>query len=100
MLQEMQKMQVHYRLSFDKNGIPMMYIFKNCRDFIRTIPYLQYSSVSPEDINTELEDHIADETRYMCMTQPIRPIKKESSSPLLSPLGSSFGGRYNYNTIL
>ncbi len=92
-------MQVHYRLSFDKNGIPMMYIFKNCRDFIRTMPYLQYSTVSPEDINTELEDHIADETRYMCMTQPIRPIKKEASSQILSPHGYTCG-RYNYNTIL
>lgn len=93
-------MQVHYRLSFDKNGIPMMYIFKNCRDFIRTIPYLQYSTVSPEDINTELEDHIADETRYMCMTQPIRPIKKELTSTLPSALHGTYGGRYNYNTIL
>ncbi len=70
-------MQVHYRLQFDENGIPMMYIFKNCRDFIRTIPLLQYSSTMPEDINTDLEDHIADETRYMCMSNPIKPTLKK-----------------------
>ncbi len=88
-------MQVHYRLSFDKNGIPMMYIFENCRDFIRTMPLLQYSSTSPEDIDTQLEDHIADETRYMCMSQPIRPIKKTGTCSLSSPISASTT-RYNY----
>lgn len=88
-------MQVHYRLSFDKNGIPMMYVFEHCRDFIRTIPLMQYSVNSPEDINTELEDHIADETRYMCMSQPIRPIRKSSDRSLVSPV--AYGdSRYNY----
>lgn len=88
-------MQVHYRLSFDKNGIPMMYVFENCRDFIRTMPLLQYSSTSPEDINTELEDHIADETRYMCMSQPIRPIKKNGACRLSAPAHNT-ASRYNY----
>ncbi|MBO7149250.1 MAG: phage terminase large subunit [Clostridia bacterium] len=88
-------MQVHYRLSFDKNGLPMMYIFENCKDFIRTMPLLQYSTVSPEDIDTTLEDHIADETRYMCMSQPIRPIKKSGSCTLSSP-DYELHSRYNY----
>ena len=75
-------MQVHYRLSFDCDGIPMMYIFKNCRGFIRTIPLMQYSSVSVEDIDTTLEDHIADETRYMCMSRPLPPKRDEDKKEI------------------
>ena len=68
-------MQFHYRLSFDENGIPMVYIFKNCRDFIRTVPLLSYSRTLCEDIDTALEDHIADESRYLFMSRPIPPRK-------------------------
>lgn len=66
-------MQLHYRLSFDENGYPMMYIFKNCQAFIRTLPLLQYDDHRPEDLDTSGEDHIADETRYFLMTRPIKP---------------------------
>lgn len=65
------KMQVHLRLKFDKNGLPMMYVFKNCKHFIRTMPNLVYSTKNAEDINTDCEDHIYDETRYMLMDRPI-----------------------------
>lgn len=65
-------MQLHYRLQFDENGVPMMYIFKNCRSFIRTLPCLIYDKNIPEDIDTTGEDHIADETRYMCMRIPMK----------------------------
>lgn len=67
-------MQMHYRLAFDENGYPMMYIFKNCKNFIRTIPLMMYDDTHVEDLNTELEDHIADESRYMCMSRPISPV--------------------------
>lgn len=73
-------MQLHYRLQFDDNGYPMMYIFKNCKGFIRTIPALEYSETNPEDVNSDQEDHIADETRYFCMMRPISPtitVKKQ-----------------------
>lgn len=66
-------MQMHYRLAFDDNGIPMMYVFDNCQGFIRTIPTLQYSETIPEDLDTTGEDHIADECRYFCMSRPIKP---------------------------
>ncbi len=79
--------QVHYRLQFDDNGYPMMYIFNNCKNFIRTIPLLMYSDTKVEDLDTELEDHIADETRYMCMSRPIKPIKaKANIKPQDDPL--------------
>lgn len=66
-------MQVHYRLAFDENGFPMMYVFKNCKAFIRTIPLLQYDEHKPEDLDTDGEDHVADEVRYFCMSRPIEP---------------------------
>lgn len=66
-------MQMHYRFSFDDNGIPMMYIFNTCKHFIRTIPLMVYSETMPEDLDTKLEDHIADSTRYFCMSRPIAP---------------------------
>jgi phage terminase large subunit len=66
-------MQVHYRLAFDDNGYPMLYIFRNCKAFIRTIPILQYDDHKPEDLNTAGEDHVADEVRYFCMSRPIKP---------------------------
>lgn len=69
-------MQMHYRLAFDENGYPMMYVFKNCRGFIRTIPILMYDEHKVEDIDTDGEDHIADETRYVCMSRPIKPRAK------------------------
>lgn len=67
-------MQMHYRLQFDENGYSRMYIFNNCKAFIRTIPLMMYSETHPEDLDTSLEDHVADETRYMCMSRPIKPI--------------------------
>ena len=66
-------MQVHYRFAFDENGFPMMYIFSNCKAFIRTIPLLQYDEHRPEDLDTDGEDHVADEVRYFCMSRPIKP---------------------------
>lgn len=80
-------MQVHYRLAFDANGFPMMYIFSNCKAFIRTIPLLQFDEHKPEDLDTDGEDHVADEVRYFCMARPIKPRVAEKpdeycSSPL------------------
>ena len=66
-------MQCHYRLSFDENGYAMFYVLDTCREFIRTIPTLVYDENRPEDLDTEGEDHIADEWRYFCMSRPIKP---------------------------
>ena len=67
------KMQVHERLKFDEDGRPMMYVFTSCKDFIRTIPSLVYDARKPEDIDTDGEDHIYDETRYFFMSRPLAP---------------------------
>ncbi len=66
-------MQLHYRLAFDGEGYPLLYVFENCRAFIRTLPLLQYDKTRPEDLDTEGEDHVADEVRYFCMARPVPP---------------------------
>ena len=68
-------MQCQFRLQFDDNGYPMFYCFSNCKQFIRTIPLMMYSEVHVEDLDTDLEDHISDEWRYMMMSRPISPRK-------------------------
>jgi phage terminase large subunit len=69
--------QMHTRMEFDENGIPMMYVFSTCRQFIRTIPLQMYDQNKPEDLDTKGEDHIADDSRYMCMHVPMKPIIKK-----------------------
>lgn len=70
------KMQCHYRLAFDHNGIPMFYVTKNCKHFIRTLPSLIYSETDVEDVDTKMEDHHYDQWRYVCMARPIAPREK------------------------
>ena len=66
-------MMVHYYMAIDEYGESMMYIFSNCKAFIRTIPALQYDDHKVEDLDTDMEDHVADEVRYFCMSRPIKP---------------------------
>lgn len=66
-------MQVHYRLAFDENGFSMMYVFNTCKAFIRTMPTLMYDQHKPEDLDSDGEDHVADEVRYLAMARPIKP---------------------------
>lgn len=77
-------MQMHYRLAFDQNGFPMMYIFSNCKAFIRTIPLLQYDVQKPEDLDTTGEDHVADEARYFLMSRPIAPRQAPAEDPYIT----------------
>jgi hypothetical protein len=43
-----------------------------------------YDDHHPEDLDTSLEDHVADEWRYMCMTQPVKPIRAVPKRVILS----------------
>ena len=76
-------MQCHYRLQFDEDGYPRMYVFNTCRAFIRTIPTLIYDEHRAEDLDTRMEDHVADEWRYFCMSRPIKPIRAVKEQRIL-----------------
>lgn len=52
------------------DGKPMLYFSETCEDTIRTLPVLQHDDTDPEDLDTEAEDHAADETRYACTSRP------------------------------
>lgn len=81
------KMQVHHRLAFDEDGVPMLYVFRTCKHFIRTVPNLVYDEKDVEDIDTDGEDHIYDELRYVCMKNPIAPpVRKTPVVPEYDPL--------------
>lgn len=81
------KMQLHNRLRFNGDGVPMLYVFNTCRHFIRTVPALCYDQTNVEDIDTRQEDHCYDMCRYVLMQRPISssvPTKREKLS-LLPP---------------
>jgi hypothetical protein len=61
--------QLRARLKGDGER-PAIYFFANCKDTIRTLPALQHDDMRPEDVDTEGEDHAADEVRYACMSRP------------------------------
>jgi hypothetical protein len=81
------KMQVHKRLKVEIDmdettgevlgEHPMVKVFNSCKGFWRTMPQLREDEKNPEDIDTDQEEHIYDEFRYMCMARPIRPKKVE-----------------------
>jgi len=75
------KMQVHHRMAFDTDGVPMLYVFSTCTHFIRTVPNLVYDETDVEDVDTDGEDHIYDELRYVCMENPISPRPAEILKP-------------------
>ena len=43
---------------------PGLFVFENCRQFIRTFPPLPRDEKKIDDVYTDAEDHIADEVRY------------------------------------
>jgi hypothetical protein len=76
------------RLVGDTDGRAMVVTFITCRDSIRTIPMLQHDEHRPEDLDTDGEDHAADEWRYACASRPwvreapvVRDPIKEAAAP-------------------
>ena len=59
---------------------PMIFCFSSCVASIRTLPALQHDPSRMEDVNTESEDHAADEWRYACMSRPYNPIVVRKTS--------------------
>lgn len=62
-------------------GVPMVYCFSICTASIRTIPVLQHDPARPEDLDTESEDHAADDWRYACSSRPWRRTIREPDAP-------------------
>ena len=84
------KQQVHRRLKpvieVDEHGEvmsqnAMLMVANSCKNFWRTMPLLQEDKKNPDDVNTEQEDHIYDEVRYMCMSRPMQTKKSVVENP-------------------
>ena len=78
--------QLHTMMQAEgEDGRPMFMVTDNCYHWLRTVPYLTADPRNPEDINTALEDHAYDETRYALMSQfvlnPKRLRVKERHAP-------------------
>lgn len=51
---------------------PGLFVTQQCQQFIETVPTLPRSDKDLDDVNTEAEDHIGDETRYRCRAKLMR----------------------------
>ena len=71
--------QLRVRL-IGSNGVPMLYFCETCVDSIRTIPSLQHGVNNLEDINTDMEDHAADDVRYAVMSRPWIPTQRKEGN--------------------
>lgn len=61
-------------------GRPALYAFATCKDFIRTFPVLQHDQNRAEDLDTDAEDHAADDCRYACLSRPwIKSLPKDDA---------------------
>jgi hypothetical protein len=46
---------------------PGLYAFSTCRQFIRTVPALPRDSRDMDDVDTQAEDHVGDDSRYRAL---------------------------------
>lgn len=67
--------QVRARIN-GEDGRPWLYVTADCLDWRRTVPAAQHDKNRIEDIDTEGEDHAADDTRYACMARPVSRVPK------------------------
>lgn len=69
-------------LRTDENGNTQFEVFENCVHFITTFPANIYDEHNVEDLDSDGEDHTADEARYAAMSRPpVSEIKTEIVNP-------------------
>jgi hypothetical protein len=70
--------QMYSRLEWEDvdDGEPMLFVTEDCQDWWRTVPALQHDENKREDVNTKMEDHAGDDTRYACMGRPVSRVRK------------------------
>ena len=54
-----------------KRENPGIFIFENCKHFIDLVPSLPRDEVDQDDVDTESEDHMGDESRYFVLDQAV-----------------------------
>jgi hypothetical protein len=77
----------HLRIPRDEdgkvNGVPMLQVYSKCQHFIRTVPGLIVDRNNMEDVDTDGEDHCADEAALLLMYRPVTQVaeKHEKTTP-------------------
>lgn len=67
------------------DGVSALTCDPSCKDSIRTIPGLVHDELRPEDLDTDGEDHAADEWRYALMSRPSKtPALQKDKAPYRS----------------
>jgi hypothetical protein len=92
--------QVRQRLAgtlIDGEMKPMMYFADSCEDTLRTLPVLQHDDDDVEDLDTDGEDHAADDIRYACMS---RPWKAKLTLPPKAPNMPLLPTQYTFMDLL
>lgn len=56
----------------DRREEPGLFVFETCDHFLRTVPVLPRDDRKIDDVDTEAEDHVADECRYRVLTRTHR----------------------------
>ncbi len=76
------------------DGRPMFLVTDICHHWMRTVPYLTPDPRDPEDINTALEDHAYDETRYAIMSEYVRNPRalrrRQAYNPTIMPRNTTY----------
>lgn len=85
----------------DEKQRPMLQVYANCKNFISTIPSLCMDDVNPEDIDTEQNDHIYDESCLICMARPMKlPEVKEEDKKKERLDSASLAASKEYEAIM
>lgn len=81
-LHGLQRFQQALSMAPDKK--PWFQVFETCYHTIRTIPALVYDKHRVEDVDTDGDDHIYDEARYLIMSRPVPDTKPQTE--YISPI--------------
>jgi hypothetical protein len=68
-------------LKCDTNNRPKLQIFSTCKNMIRTLPSLIHDPMNSDDIDTNSEDHAADELRYILQSLHEQRAPNQTVSP-------------------
>jgi hypothetical protein len=65
---ELMRDRLHSVVNPEHNDKPGLYVFNNCRDWLRTVPPITRDKRDADDVDTDSEDHAADDTRYRVLS--------------------------------
>ena len=79
------KRKMDRKLADLPDGEPGLIYFRSCTNAIRTIPELIYDEKRPEDVDTTLEDHAYDTSRYgLTNVRDVQEPKKKQQNPWIT----------------